>query len=289
MANTPEQSKHSGNYVINPESGTEMARLMYQDRLVTKQLGGLFPSGIDLTSVSDILDIACGPGGWALDLARLYPTINVKAFDCSHIMIDYAQAQARTQKLNNLQFQHADATKHLDYPDNSFDIVNARYIMSFMPKSGWPELMQECKRILRPGGFLSLTESEAIMSNSAAAEKLVELMCNAGKLSDRLFSPSGRNFGILQMLNHFLKQAGYENIQRKANAIDISSGAEAHENNYQNFFVAIKLLQPFIINFTHISNEEFEQLHQQAIAEMMLDDFCGIWFHLTVWGSKPVV
>lgn len=288
MANTPEQSTSTGNYVINPESGIEMARLMYQDRLVTRQLGGLFPVGVDLTKVSDVLDIASGPGGWALDLARLQPRINVQAFDCSRIMIDYAQAQARTQKLSNLQFQIANATEPLDYADDSFDIVNARYIMSFMPKSTWPALIQECKRILRPGGILCLTESEAIMSNSAAAEKLVGLVCNAGKISGRTFSPTGRNFGILPMLGHFLNKGGYESIQRYTTAIDISSGSEAHENHYQNFFVAVKLLQSFIVANNQISNEEFEQLHQQAIAEMMLDDFCGIWFHLTVWGTKPV-
>ena len=28
-------------------------------------------------------------------------------------------------------------------------------------------------------------------------------------------------------------------------------------------------------------------LQQQAQAEMMADDFCGIWYLLSVWGEKP--
>jgi hypothetical protein len=33
--------------------------------------------------------------------------------------------------------------------------------------------------------------------------------------------------------------------------------------------------------------EEFDELYQQALMELMLDTFCGVGFMLTVWGKKP--
>ncbi len=47
-----------------------MARLTQQDRLLTKGMGGLFLEREDIAGKDTILDIACGPGGWALVGAR---------------------------------------------------------------------------------------------------------------------------------------------------------------------------------------------------------------------------
>src|SRR2546421_6673892 len=63
----------STGYVIDAESPAETARLMKQDRLLTECMGGVFPEGVDLSPSTSILDLACGPGGWALDVAFAYP------------------------------------------------------------------------------------------------------------------------------------------------------------------------------------------------------------------------
>ena len=68
----------STGYVIDVESPAETARLMKQDRLLTECMGGVFPEGVDLSTSTAILDLACGPGGWALDVAFAYPHIQVK-------------------------------------------------------------------------------------------------------------------------------------------------------------------------------------------------------------------
>ena len=60
-------------YVIDPESGTEMARLINQDHLVTKYIGDLFPQDVDPSTLHQVLDLACGPGSWILDAAFAYP------------------------------------------------------------------------------------------------------------------------------------------------------------------------------------------------------------------------
>src|SRR5712691_5576152 len=68
-----DQPQSESTYFIDAESAAEMARLMIQDRLLTKGMGGLFPERADLSNLHRILDIGCGPGAWALDVADAYP------------------------------------------------------------------------------------------------------------------------------------------------------------------------------------------------------------------------
>ncbi len=187
MATRGEPSNSDNVYFNDPENVAEMARLLGQDRLITKGMGGLFSERFDLSGIHRILDLACGPGGWALEVAFTYPKIEVVGVDVSRAMIDYANAQVRVQGLNNASFQVMDIQKPLDFPDGSFDLVNARFI-NFLPAAAWPRLMQELRRITRPGGVIRLTESEWwYFTNSPALENLNAMIIRALKLQGESF------------------------------------------------------------------------------------------------------
>src|SRR5438105_14305842 len=96
--------KNESTYVIDAESGEETARLLNQDVLVTQIMGPLFPDGTDLAQIHDALDIACGPGGWGLEVARTYPKITVIGVDVSRTLAEYARARARVLGLDNAIF-----------------------------------------------------------------------------------------------------------------------------------------------------------------------------------------
>ena len=55
-------------------------------------------------------------------------------------MVQYAQTEARMRGLNNARFEVMDATKPLQLPTGSFDLINARLVFAFMPLNGWPRL-----------------------------------------------------------------------------------------------------------------------------------------------------
>jgi ubiquinone/menaquinone biosynthesis C-methylase UbiE len=275
-------------YFIDAENAAEMARLTVQDRLTTKSMGGLFPEQQVLSAIHDMLDIACGPGAWVLDVAQAYPETRVTGVDISRLMIAYAQAQAREKKLNNASFQVMDVLKPLAFADNSFDLVNARFITGFMSKAAWPMLVQECKRILRPGGILRLTECESPLTNSEGSERMYEMLAQALVRAERIFSVDGRNIGITPVLARLLYDAGFLNIQKKAHVIDYSFGTEAYSGCYQDLRTFLKLLQPFFVNMGVATQEEANHLYLQTMEEMQSEHFCGIFFFLTAWGTKPL-
>ncbi|MFL5627017.1 MAG: class I SAM-dependent methyltransferase [Ktedonobacteraceae bacterium] len=283
MAATPHHNENT--YFINAESSAEMARLMYQDSLTTQGMGGIFPERSDFSALHDILDIACGPGSWALDVAFEHPEIHIVGIDISRTMIEYAHARAAVLALENAEFRVMDALKPLDFPDDCFDLVNARFIFGFMPPASWPELMKECARITRSGGIIRLTESEWNITNSLAYETLHAMTARAMKKANKSFSPDGRNVGITPMLGQFLKDAHCKNIQHRAHAIDISSGTKAHESLYENLAAFFKLIEPFVISMGITDATEFDTLYTQMQAEILSDSFRGISFILTVWGE----
>ncbi len=284
---TPNDSTRSGNVYFNdPESGAEMARLLDQDRLMTKGMGGLFSERSDLSGITRILDIGCGPGGWVQEVAYTYPEIEVVGIDISRAMIDHAGTQAQLQGLANAHFLVMDALEPLDFPANSFDLVNARF-MTFLPAAAWSKLLQECARITRSGGTIRLTETEWwCFTNSPALETLNEMITRALKKQGS-FSQTGRFTGVLPMLGDLLCDAGYVNIQHTAHVIDYSFGKEAYEGFRRDAAILFKLVQPYVVGMEVATQGEVDQVYEQMLLDMMKDDFRGLMFLLTVWGERP--
>jgi SAM-dependent methyltransferase len=287
MTTPSEQTQSSNVYFNNPESGAEMARLIDQDRLITKGMGGLLTEHDDLSRFHRVLDVACGPGGWSQELAFTHPEMEVVGFDISQAMIDYARAFAQVRHLNNLSYRVLDVRQPLPFEAGSFDLVNSRFI-NFLPAPAWPALMQELNRITRPGGIIRLTESEWwYYSSSPALESLNALLIRALKVQGESFSQSGRFTGFLPMLGKFLSDLGYINIQHRSHVIDYSYGTETYVGFKHDAAANFQLFQPFIMRMGVATQEELSILYEQMLSEMASESFRGLMFPLTVWGEKP--
>ncbi len=281
-------SERENTYLFDAEDSTEMARLLHQDVLATRSMGGLFSEREgDLTGIQSILDVACGPGGWVLDVAREYPEVEVTGIDISERMINYARAHAQARGLPNAHFEVMNILEPLKFADGSFDLVNARLLVVVLTPETWPGVLRELVRVCRPAGTIRLTEFEMAITNSPAFEKLIGLGLQALRRVKRTFSPDGRYFGITPMLGYLLQQAGCRDIQFKVHAIDSSSGTEAHEAYVQDMMAATQQVLPFLLKTGAITQEEFEWTYQQMVAEMLADDFRAISYGLTVWGTRP--
>jgi ubiquinone/menaquinone biosynthesis C-methylase UbiE len=288
---TADQSQpveNENTYVINSENVAEMVRLRIQDMMVTKAMGGLFIEPVTITPSSRILDVACGPGGWALEVAYTYPEAEVIGIDISERMITYTNTQARVQGLDNARFLIMNVLEPLQFADNSFDIVNARFLTFFMLKDAWMPLVREMVRITRPGGRIYLTETnDSGVTNSPAFQRWYELFARAYALAGRSFNPNGQHAGITPMLGKFLQDAGCQDIIEKMNVLNFSAGSPAHQSYYENYKVAFLLAQEFTIKMGIATREEMNALYEQTMLEMLQDNFRAHLYYLTVRGIKP--
>ena len=214
-------------YLFDAENMVEFTRLINQDRFITRTMGGVWADLPDLPSDAMILDMACGPGGWVLDMAYALPDAEVCGVDISTIMIEYANASARSQGIPNASFGVMDITHPLDFSPASFDFVHARFLMGVLKREAWHSFMAECTRLLRPGGILQCVEgNDAGRSLSSAHERLNSLGMQALQQAGYGFSPDGLTFGIVPCLLHLFKQTGYRDQHISTTTLDHSHDSE---------------------------------------------------------------
>ena len=284
MAEAMQSQEQNKTYAMDQESSAEMSRLQRQGAAITQAMGGLLTEISDLSQVQRILDVACGPGDWAYQLALSYPQLDVVGIDISHRMISYANSR----KLPNTTYLVMDILQPLSFPDESFDVINARLLQAVVPKKAWIPFLKECQRILKPGGIIRLTEQELALSNSLAGETFGGLTNKAFYMSGQGFSPNGNDVCITAVLTSLLRDVGYSNVQQKAFVLDGSAEAPFHEDFRENGRLGGLLIQPFLIKLGLATEKELLDLYQQAQQDMRSPDFRAIWFFLTAWGKKAI-
>lgn len=274
-------------YIIDINSAAETARLIDQHVLITQAMGGLFPEAPDLTTVTRVLDLACGPGVWVTEVALRHPEIEVVGIDLSRTMIEYARARAKVQARDNAVFEVMDLRQPLAFPAGSFELVNARFLVGVLDREHWPRLLAECVRVLVPGGLLRLTECEIGVSNCPAVERFNAALCQALYRDGRTFSLDGRTLGILHMLGKLLQDAGCVGLGQRPFVLDASAGTPLYDPCREDYEVTCALLQPYLQASGQFDDTSFEALYRELIEQLRDPDVRALTFGLTVWGSTP--
>ena len=283
----PERTR---NFYLLGDSQAEMVQLIEADQLFTKAMGGLLPEQPEqaMAHLHDVLDIGCGPGGWVLEWAYAYPHLQATGIDVSQGMIDYANALARANGLDNAQFHVANAMDPLGFPDASFDLVNARQVEGAIPTAAWPAMIKEMVRVSRRGGIIRLTSVEwGGVTNSTAYQTLHGLMVRGFKRVGLNHIPGERMYGATVMLRRYLRDAGCVNIQERPSIMDFSAGSEFYQPMTQQWVIVFELVEPFLLATGVATEAEIEHLRRQFSIDMLEDSFRGILYILTAWGEKP--
>ncbi len=101
-----------------------------------------------------VLDIASGSGAAAIPLARRLTTGKVTAVDFSPGMLAQAEARARAEGLNNLDFQLHDMTA-LPYAEGQFDHANCAFGLFFVEDMS--SLLAHIAAKVKPGGTVLIS------------------------------------------------------------------------------------------------------------------------------------
>ena len=109
----------------------------------------------------------CGAGTWLNELALEYPLTKFTGVDILPIF--------PKRSPSNLKFVQADIRSSLPFPNDTFDYIHMRHMMMNFTYQEWIDLViPELVRILKPGGYLELTESDVEWGNiSPTTESLI--------------------------------------------------------------------------------------------------------------------
>jgi ubiquinone/menaquinone biosynthesis C-methylase UbiE len=128
---------------------------------------------LDLGGAEDLLDLGCGFGFWAEELAaRVAPDARFTGVDaCDGNEASYVRCvQSHGRRA---RFVRAHLVSHLPFDDDSFDLVIAAYSLYF-----FVGVIPEVARVLRPeGSFLAVTHSEKSFTGLLSAIGLADEEC----------------------------------------------------------------------------------------------------------------
>jgi ubiquinone/menaquinone biosynthesis C-methylase UbiE len=274
-------------YPIDVESVEEMDRLTKQAQVIAKYTDP-HPLQIQPMQGQTILDIGCGPGVWALDLAQSNPDCQIVGLDISQRMVNYANSCAYVRRLPHVRFEQGDARKRLPFPDMSFDIVNARFIFWFLQTTTWLVFLAECYRVLRPGGMLYSTETEGLgITSSSALTDYSLLITHYLRKAQHCFTKKGPYTGITAAQEPLLRKSGFEDIHQHVNVMNYSTGTPAFPAVIEDLAALMPLIEPALLREQIIDQDALVRLRTQVLAEIHGDEFYAIDFFQTVWGRKP--
>ena len=124
-----------------------------------------------------ILEVGVGTG---LSLPYYSAEVRLCGVDISEPMLRRAQQRVAELDLKNVEALTVMDAEHLDFPDESFDVVVAQYVITTVPN---PEAtLDEFARVVKPGG-------EIVLVSRVGAE------AGLRRALERWFAPTARKLG----------------------------------------------------------------------------------------------
>ncbi len=161
---------------------------------------------LDMRPGATLLDVGCGAGDDAQDLARLVgPSGRVVGVDSNATMIQVARARIADAHLP-VEYLQGDAYQ-LPFEENTFDGCQSSRVFKHLAEPG--RVLAEMVRVGRPGARIVVAEADVDLTivdipDRALARKMIHLACDGvqqgwmGRQLHRLFSEAGLSDIVVQ-------------------------------------------------------------------------------------------
>jgi SAM-dependent methyltransferase len=201
---------------------------------------------LDVSGAEAILDLGCGFGFWAEELARrVAPTALFTGVDAC---VDNEGAYLRTIQSTGrrARFLGARLSSRLPFDDDSFDLVVATYSLYF-----FVDIIPETARVLRPGGrLLAVTHTEA---------SIAALLATVGL--------PGRDSPLLGLIRAFSAENGEPLLSRtfpRVERVDYRNALTFGEDDCEDLLDYLRFKLPLIGSQARLREEGLEDSIERA-------------------------
>lgn len=157
-----------------------------------------------------VLDFGCGPGTISVGLAKAIEPGELHGVDLKQEQINLARSVADAGGHSNATFHVGDVTD-LPFDDDYFDIAHGHSILTYVPDT--QAVLTEVKRVLKPGGLISVREG--IIGSSFVAPDF-ELLGDAWVMFAELITADDGHPHIGRDLKRHLLEAGFTDLRPTA-------------------------------------------------------------------------
>jgi ubiquinone/menaquinone biosynthesis C-methylase UbiE len=163
---------------------------------LTAEEQDVFIAWLELSPSSRLLDLACGSGGPTLRIAQR-TGCRVSGLDLNAEGIASARASARELGYKSrADFRQGDAATRLPFEESRFDAIMCIDAINHLPDR--PRVLEEWRRVLKPGGHLLFTDP--IVMTGPMTNKEIAIRASIGLF---VFVPAGLDESLLD-------QTGFE-------------------------------------------------------------------------------
>ena len=218
-----------------------------QTSWVTAEESSEIPRTLRLTKASNVLDVGCGSGRYALQVAETIEC-HVLGVDINEAGVRTAEQLAAASKISErVQFEVCDLAKPLRFGSAQFDAIFSNDVLCHIP--GRPALLRELFRVLRPGGRFLF--SDALVIGGLISHQEIATRSSVGYY---LFSPPGENerliadagFQLLSVTdtskNAALIARRWHDAREKRRDALVALESEASFDGLQQFFLCVSVL-----------------------------------------------
>ncbi len=120
---------------------------------------------LELAAIQDgeaVLEVPVGTGLAFEKILSANPSGRNEGIDLTEAMLIRADKRAAKSGSDNYRLRVGDAYD-LDFPDNDFDVLVSNYLFNLLPQQDFGAVLNEFKRVLRPGGrlvMINMTKGE---------------------------------------------------------------------------------------------------------------------------------
>lgn len=243
-----------------PKDMDEINRLDFQHFLLRTGLRGNYAAPIG--QPTDILDVGCGSGRWAMEMAAMFPTARVVGLDLVPPPEDANPlGQGLDARPGNYIFTVGNILEGLPFPDASFDYVHQRLLFSAIPRDRWAAVIQELARVTRPGGWVELGEIGTAHDGGPGFMGLWQAWTN-------LSARRGVDMAISEHIARMLMDGGLANVQRRVVNFPVGEwGGHIGRAAATDYLALARALRAGVIAQGIVSEQEYDALYTHAQQE----------------------
>ena len=167
----------------------------------------------------DALDVGCGVGSIALDLASTIAPGRMIGVDPDPGQLEAARGTAAERGTRNAEFRTGTAYE-LPVPDRSVDVVFANAVLMYLREP--VRALREMRRVLRPGGIAAVSDDD--LGTIVTSPDLPELRL-AAELFRRAVRHEGGDPSYSRHLRALMLEAGFVRTQGVALAPEVYGDA----------------------------------------------------------------
>lgn len=247
----------------------------------------LVPAHIAIQNMSVVLDIGCGAGDWLIDMARLYPGVQMYGLDINHETLKLARERCIHSHLVNIQWRQINSLQDAPLLNGYVDLIHLRRCHYWITPQRWYTFFTSCQRILKPGGWISAIDIEMVELSSPAFMTLRHALLHTLQQLNHCMDTTANSYGVLPRLPHMLHEASFTQVGYELYAIDLGfmsgqSGQSFLSLVLDNFYS----VRTAIIQYGELTEEAFDKLVSQIRIDLQDPYLCGWGFLISAYGKR---